>query len=321
MSVDIPLFCFYIGINKFIVHLNTFTKTFEMRSYYLLLAVLSFTLVVSCKKEEEVIKEPVQEQLDPTVSYDLTDVAYGSDPEQVMDIYLPANRSAESTQVFFLIHGGGWSAGDKENFQSTFNALKFVYPDCAIVNMNYRLATNSSPGYPKQINDVEKAIQFIFSGKYDLAHEICFFGNSAGGHLAMLYAYKFDDEGYIKAICNTVGPADFTDPSYTSEPAFEYGLISLVGPVTYDQNPALYQEVSPVYHITQNAPKTLSFYGDQDPLVPATQVTILHDKLSDVSVYNEWTLYAGEGHGNWNTTNANDYQTKIISFITNHFIH
>lgn len=42
--------------------------------------------------------------------------SYGTDPLQKMDIYLPANRSVTATKVIIMIHGGGWTGGDKSDF-------------------------------------------------------------------------------------------------------------------------------------------------------------------------------------------------------------
>ena len=45
----------------------------------------------------------------------LRDVAYGSDREQRMDVYLPppAKLQAESAPVILMVHGGAWRVGDK----------------------------------------------------------------------------------------------------------------------------------------------------------------------------------------------------------------
>lgn len=287
-----------------------------MRSISILLVLL---LMVSCKKETKP-EETTTQQYNTAQSYNLTDVSYGPDAQQRMDIYLPSNRSSQNTKVFILIHGGGWSAGSKADFNDAFNFLKARYPQCAIANLEYRLATTSSPAYPKQINDIQLAIQKLKTGNYNISEKYCMFGSSAGGHLAMLYSYSFDPSHHVKAVCNSVGPADFTDPSYINNPLYLYGLSSLVGTQTYQQNPALYAEVSPALKVTATSPKTISFYGDQDPLIPATQGGRLHEKLNQFGVYNEFTLYAGEGHGGWNAVNNLDYLQKIIAFINNHFI-
>jgi len=281
--------------------------------------------LIACKKEtitpqpDDTNTPPAVAVYDSTQSYTLTDISYGNDPQQKMDIYLPANRSKDSTKVFILIHGGGWSSGDKADFVYFFNTLKLYYPHHAIVNINYRLGTYLSPGYPKQIQDIQQAINHIQHPNYQLESEYFIFGNSAGGHLGMFYGYRYDTLHQVKAICNTVGPADFTDVSYTGNSVYDYALSSFVGPITYAQNPTLYAEVSPVKYITANSPKTISFYGDNDPLIPATQMGILHNELTAKGVYNESTQYAGEGHGNWNQTNSNDYTAKIANFINQHF--
>ena len=44
---------------------------------------------------------------------EMFNVSYGSDPEQTMDVYLPAGRSEETTPVIILLHGGFWVAGSK----------------------------------------------------------------------------------------------------------------------------------------------------------------------------------------------------------------
>jgi acetyl esterase/lipase len=283
-------------------------------------------IILSCKKEKKitdpipVVSDSNNENLDPSKSYDLKNVSYGSDTQQVMDIYLPANRNSNSTKVFFLIHGGGWSQGSKADFEYVIPALKIKFPNCAIVNLGYRLATIDSPGYPKQINDIQQAINKLENNNYQLAKKYALWGSSAGAHLAMLYSYKFDVLNHVKVVCNSVGPADFTDSSYVNNPMYQYALFSLVGNQTYQNNPALYSEVSPVKHIHANAPKTISFYGDSDPLIPATQGEILNSTLNQFNIYNEFYLYQGEGHGNWNSTNSAHYQQKLIAFLTNHFL-
>lgn len=282
------------------------------------LLIPTIVLFSSCKKDKK-DKEDNEIVYKTTQSYTLSDISYGNDSRQVMDIYLPANRSASSTKTFVLIHGGGWSSGDKSDFNYFFNNMKLLYPDHAIININYRLGTASDPGYPKQINDIKSALEHIQMPKYDLAKEYFLVGGSAGGHLSLLYGYAHDPNHYVKGICNTVGPTDFTDPAYTDNALFQYALTSLIGPVTYTQNPDLYEEISPAKHVSATSPKTISFFGDQDPLIPPSQLPLLHDVLDAHGVYNESTLYAGEGHGGWNQTNANDYAIKLVNFVNQHF--
>ena len=43
----------------------------------------------------------------------IRNIAYGPDPAQRFDLYLPANASR--APVVFYVHGGGWANGDKTN--------------------------------------------------------------------------------------------------------------------------------------------------------------------------------------------------------------
>jgi len=209
-----------------------------------------------------------------------SNVSYGSDPQQMMDVYLPGGRDASVTKVIVVIHGGGWSAGKKEDMNGWVGWFYSTYPRYAIVNLSYRLATLASPAYPKQLEDIQLALQFITTKQveYQLMPEFGLVGFSAGAHLALLYGYAWDRLGQVNAICNVVGPADVTDPAYTQNSGFSRLLGNLVGNYTYEQNPWIYWDASPVSWITRQSPKTISFYGALDPLIPVSQGTTLEGK-------------------------------------------
>jgi acetyl esterase/lipase len=266
----------------------------------------------ACKK-----KNPdADTNYDAAQAYNLQNISYGTDNQQKMDIHLPANRNS-STKVFVLIHGGGWSGGDKADFTSLMNSLKTYYPSHAIININYRLATQSSPAYPKQIDDIQAALNEISLPKYNVSSEFFLFGASAGGHLSLLYSYGFDPNHHVKGICNTVGPSDLTDPNYLNNPLYASVYPTLISGGT--QNQAGIEAVSPALRVTTASPPTISFYGELDPLVPTSQMSRLHDALTANSVYNQATMYQGAGHGNWNTQQSNDCIAKTLLFVNTYF--
>lgn len=279
---------------------------------------LPFFLFVftSCKPDKT-----TEANYDVATSYTLKNISYGSNSQQKMDIYLPANRSSTTTKVFVLIHGGGWSAGDKADYTDMLNSLKTYYPDHAVINLNYRLGTSSNPGYPKQIEDIQSALSHIQLPKYNLSKQYLLFGGSAGAHLSMLYAYAFDDNHYVKGVINTVGPADMTDTAYLHHTVYLGIFAGFIGNAAYSyaQNIALFEEVSPVKQVTAASPPTLSFYGDQDPLIPPTQLGLLRTALDAKGVYHVDTMYVGAGHGNFNAEQSQDYLNKMIAFINLYF--
>ncbi|MEI9944726.1 MAG: alpha/beta hydrolase [Chitinophagaceae bacterium] len=101
--------------------------------------VISF-LIASC------VKENTGTSGTDAVSY--TNVTYGSDARQKMDIYLPAGRTTSNTKVIVLIHGGGWTEGDKADFAPFISLIQEKLAGYAIFNINYRLSASGSNIFP-----------------------------------------------------------------------------------------------------------------------------------------------------------------------------
>ena len=284
-----------------------------------MLVYLLFTMFLSgCASEDKVTA------VFATVSENhLLDLSYGNDPQQKMDLFLPKNRKTDVTKVFILIHGGGWFSGDKLDFNHEVLLLHNAFPDYAIANINYRLGTKQSLGFPKQINDLQSVVAFLNKNykAYYIAKQYAMVGVSAGAHLAMLYSYKYNTNKQVKAVCSILGPADFSDPQYEGNTLFTTGLNYVVGDgyPLYRDNPALYNTISPAKLVTDSAPKTLMFYGDEDPLVPNTQGGILREKLNAHNVYNEYYKYDGVAHGNWSEEQAADIAEKTTKFFRIYF--
>lgn len=278
--------------------------------------------LTSCASSEDAPVSLYNPVIAPENENQLLDLAYGDDPEQKMDLILPANRKTDYTKVFILIHGGGWYSGDKSDFNNEVIMLRAAFPDYAIANVNYRLGTKQSLGFPKQINDIQKIVAFLNSKykEYHISKQYAMVGVSAGAHLAMLYSYKYNSNKQVKAVCSIVGPADFSDPNYEGNSLFPNGLVYVVGDYpAYNDNPGMYNLISPAKQITSLAPKTIMFYGDVDPLVPNTQGGILKAKLDEKRVYNEYYKYDGAGHANWNEDQYADVNTKTINFFRTYF--
>ena len=246
----------------------------------------------------------------------LLNVSYGSNSQQVFDLYLPANRS-NTTKTLILIHGGGWTSGDKADMDGLLQLLKQNLPNYAFVNLNYRLATTGNPALPMQINDIASAINNLKTNNYGISNKFGFVGISAGGHLSMLYGYANNSLNEIKMVCSIVGPTNFTDPNYLNNAPLSVLYLAVAGQ-TYNSNPVFFQNASPLLKATSVSPPTILLYGNTDPLVPITQGKDMNDKLNQLGVYNEFTLYNG-GHGDWSITDLTNAYSKIIIFVKNKF--
>lgn len=288
---------------------------------FILLPLLTLFLV-SCSTTEDASQSLYNSVIAPENNNQILDLPYGDDPEQKMDLYLPQGRVTNVTKVFILIHGGGWYSGDKADFNSEVIMLREAFPDYAIANVNYRLGTKASLGFPKQINDIQKIVSFLNTNykKYHIAKQYAMVGISAGAQLSMLYSYKYNSNNLVKAVCSIVGPTDFSDPNYAGNTIFRDGLVYVVGDYpTYEENPSLFDLISPAKQVTSKSPKTIMFYGDIDPLVPNTQGGILQQQLNARRVYNEYYKYDGAGHANWNPEQYADVNEKTINFFRDNF--
>ncbi len=123
----------------------------------ILLSIIVASISFSCTKDST---ETNVDGLNPTEYYQELDISYGPSNHQKFDLYLPRNRS-NTTKVIVLVHGGGWSGGDKVDMNAFKDIMRLDLPDIAIVNINYRLADANHNPYPMQIEDLTSVIDHL----------------------------------------------------------------------------------------------------------------------------------------------------------------
>ncbi|MBL0135522.1 MAG: alpha/beta hydrolase [Chitinophagaceae bacterium] len=272
---------------------------------YIWLFLLVFT-VVSCKKKTESTGTPAK---------NYSNIAYGTEAKQNFDLYMPAGATASTTPLLILIHGGGWTEGDKSDFIPYISELQKRLPTYAFASINYRLSANGQNIFPTQENDVKAAISFIASKgtEYGYSQTIGLLGASAGAHLALLHAYKYTSPLKVKAVISLFGPTNMTTmytnpPNILTQPAL---LILLSG--TPATNPTLYQQSSPIQFVSNQASPTLLFHGGNDFVVLPEQSASLKSALTLAGATAEYYFYPAEAHG-WVGDNLTDTFNKIEAF-------
>ena len=281
----------------------------------ILLGIVFVSASFSCNKEHT---NTPKEALNPSEYYQKLNISYGPNNKQKFDIYLPANRSSK-TKTMILVHGGGWSAGDKAEMNDFKDIIRQDLSNVAVVNINYRLANTNNNPYPMQMDDITAVIKHLRDNQdyYVISDDFGFIGASAGAHLSLLWSYVFDTDDNIKMVCSIVGPTDLTDPFYvkTTDPYIR-ALIDLYG---INASTEFLEKVSPYYRVTASAPPTILFYGGQDPLVPTKQGTDMRDRLQELGVTHEFTLYQNAGHG-WVGFDLLDTWLKLKLFTQKHLL-
>jgi len=116
------------------------------------------------------------------------DLAYGPEPAQCLDAYLPAGRPTGA--ILVIVHGGAWAIGDKANPAVVAAKVAHWLPaGIVVVSVNYRLLPRA--GVLEQAGDVARAIAFVqkrASGWNADPARLALIGHSTGAHLAALLA-------------------------------------------------------------------------------------------------------------------------------------
>lgn len=275
---------------------------------------LCLVILTGCVKTED---NPSDDLLASSAAK-IYNVKYGTETRQAMDVYLPANRTA-STPLVMLIHGGGWTAGNK----SDFNAVQQVLSDSGIasVSINYRYVS-STVHYQQLMEDVNKALQHCVdkANAWSIRNtKIIMAGASAGAHMSLLYGYGFDTDNRVSGIISLAGPTNFTILEFHLLAAINglgTNIYNMVG-ATYTVGQPLdekFAKASPVTY-NKNVP-TLIVHGDADVIVPYGQAIDLRDKLQSKGYTYKMETIVGGGHdlGLANPVNALRVYTEFIKW-------
>ena len=119
----------------------------------------------------------------------LRDRPYGEHPRQRFDIYQP-DRPLQGAPILLMVHGGGWSRGDKAMSAVVDNKVaRWVPQGVILVSTNYRLQPDAAP--VEQARDVARAlaaVQKAAAGWGGDGSRVVLMGHSAGAHLVSLLA-------------------------------------------------------------------------------------------------------------------------------------
>ena len=183
------------------------------------------------------------------------DVAYGGDPRQKLDIYVPDNLSAPAPVIVFF-YGGSWQNGDKSEYR--FVGQAYASKGYIAVLANYRLYPEVS--YPVFVQDGALATVWTHThiNEYGGDNKNLFVsGHSAGGYIAAMLTINehfMNDAGgkrsWISGMIGLAGPYDFlpmTDPK----------IIALFSTATD-------VDTQPISYVKSGVPPMLLLSGDAD---------------------------------------------------------
>ena len=228
--------------------------------------------------------------LTPDGTFDRTEgIAYGSDPRQKLDVYVPRHPMVNAPVVVFF-YGGSWNSGSRSDYSFVGEAL--ASRGIVAVLADYRLYPQV--GYPLFLEDAAGAVAWTHDHIRQYAgnpQRLYLMGHSSGAYNVAMLAL---DPGLLGAV--GLSPHDLS------------GWIGLAGP--YDFLPIKNPEVRPVFfwpdsppqsqpinHVSHGAPPALLMASTDDEVVNPTRNTGgLALKLREAGVPVQDLYFSRTGH-------------------------
>jgi acetyl esterase len=215
-----------------------------------------------------------------------------------------------------LVHGGGWTAGDKLGDTKPLLA-PLTQGGFAWFSINYRLAPQNR--YPACLDDVYAAIRWLKAhcAEYRVDHSrIALLGESAGGQLAEMAAVQGGPETRVAAVVSLYGPCDLVAQTI-ARGGLHYDLTSLFGCSKWNTDTiAALRAASPLNFVHAGLPPFLLMHGTADNIVPYEQSVAFSARLKSVGVPCDLVTIPGGRHamGIWNKV-APSYKTDLVVWL------
>ena len=215
------------------------------------------------------------------IEKDITYLAPGR--KEKADLYLPANNPSGALRpAVVIIHGGGWTGGDKGAAREINIGTNLALNGYVGLSINYVLASANKDGkaiWPQNLHDCKTAVRWLRknAGRLQVDPErIGVIGGSAGGHLAAML-------GKSSA-----------------------------------QAPELYRAASPVTYVDRDDPPLLILHGTADNTVPVDQSRLFAAKLKEVGARHELVIVEGAPHTFHLQPKQADLRPKVLGFFDRH---
>lgn len=232
---------------------------------------------------------------------------YGENERDILDIYVPKSAARRSDNGCILfIHGGGWTAFDKETIE--YYCEQFSKDGYITAALNYTLYSDATADWFSSdviLDEISAAVAFIksFSDENDLhITKLATSGYSAGAHLSMLYSFTRGDTGAIPVVftANLAGPADLSYEIWGDEGIYWatilFGSERAKEYINEGRLDEVVRYVSPAYHVNANTPPTLLAQGKKDSLVPYANAQSVADAFEAAGAKCELWYFPNSDH-------------------------
>lgn len=233
-------------------------------------------------------------------------------------IFRPETKEPAPAIVFFF--GGGWQNGSPQQFEDQCRQL--AKRGMVAITADYRVASRHQVKPIQCVADARSAIRWVRAHSEELGvdpQRIAAAGGSAGGHLAACTAFidSFDEKGEDLNISAVPNALVLFNPALVLAPLDGYELEGFGTRVPAERMGTKPIEISPVHHITANAPPTIIFHGREDTTVPYSSAEAFEKKMKAFGNRCELKGYDKQKHGFFN---SGEFKKQTLSEADKFFV-
>lgn len=264
------------------------------------------------------------------------DISYGKGEANKFDLYVPADGGKESYGLVVYLHAGGFTLGDKADDVEMLSWLCSKGYVAAGINYTLRTDDNDKSVYSQSM-EIKEAMPKVVEEAERLGYHIdkmAISGGSAGGTLAMLYAYRdsADSPVPVKMLFEAVGPSSFyrsdwsvygldqdTDESRKAAAGL-FGImlgeeidVNILDTLQYDE---VIKPISAFMWVDENTVPSVIAYGTYDRVCPFKTSAHLVNALKENGVDYRYFEMPHSGHGLQNDDKIYDeYMSTVEEYL------
>lgn len=260
------------------------------------------------------------------------DISYGDKESNKFDLYLPKDSSKENYGLIVYLHAGGFTTGDKSDDAEILQWLCSKGYVTAGINYTLRTEENNASVYSQSM-EIKEAMPVVVEEAKKLGYnlnEMVISGGSAGGTLAMLYAYRDAEESPIpvKMMFEMVGPSSFFAEDWdnygldkSNEAAA--GLFGIMLGSEIDKDiigtsdlQEIMKPISAYAWVNENSVPSVIAYGTYDKVCSFKTVRHLVNALEDNNVDYKYFEAPHSGHGIQNDSKVyEEFLDTVVSYL------
>lgn len=214
--------------------------------------------------------------------------AYGSDPRQTLDVYVPRGARGDAPMAVFF-YGGSWDSGRRQDYSWVGRAM--ASRGFVTVVADYRVYPEVR--YPAFLEDGAKAVRWTVDNAARLGGDprrLVLLGHSAGAYNAVMLGVDTRylkaagvDPASVKAVAGLAGPYDFLPLNDTVTNRVFGQASDLPG-------------TQPLAHVARTSPPAFLATGDRDDTVWPKNTKALAARYREAGAVVEERHYPGVDH-------------------------